>query len=321
MQIDGWSLFEHSEIETTNCNMAVVLDGKICAKSIEEELKGAIPALGVVPKIALLLLGSNPDSKTYVKLKKNACTRVGIEAEVHEVDQNVSSADLTALLQRLNADDSVHGILLQLPLPEHLQAEEEMFLETIHPAKDIDGLHSEHFFHLGRKKKTVESASPALHIEPCTPAGCIEIMARNGISVAGKDVVVIGRGQLVGLPLALMLQQRDATVTACHSKTADLADKVHLADIVVVATGQPELVKGDWIKEGAVVVDVGINYVDDATTKKGYKIVGDVEYEAAKARASAITPVPGGIGPMTIAMLLKNSVECAKFAHAKTQTQ
>lgn len=295
--------------------MALVLDGKACSKVIEEELKALVPALSVVPKVALLLVGANADSKTYVKLKKNACTRVGITADVHELDVAITFEDLEALIQSLNVDAGVHGILLQLPLPEHLLPKEEFLLELIVPEKDIDGLHSEHFFQLAKHKSvTADSHTEALHLEPCTPAGCLELLVRNGIDVTGKDVVVIGRGKLVGLPLSLMLLQRDATVTTCHSKTKGLAEKVKQADIVFVGTGQPELVKGDWIKEGAVVVDVGINYVDDASSKRGYKILGDVEYEAARARASAITPVPGGIGPMTIAMLLKNAVECAKFA-------
>lgn len=294
--------------------MALVLDGKACSKAIEEELKAFVPTLSVTPKVALLLVGANADSKTYVKLKKNACTRVGITADIHELDVAITFEALQALIQSLNADASVHGILLQLPLPEHLQPKEEGLLELIAPEKDIDGLHSEHFFQLSKHKSLTGDSHGKLYLEPCTPAGCLELLSRNGIEVTGKDVVMIGRGKLVGLPLSLMLLQRDATVTTCHSKTTGLAEKVKQADIVIVGTGQPELVKGDWIKEGAVVVDVGINYVDDATSKRGYKILGDVEYEAARARASAITPVPGGIGPMTIAMLLKNSVDCAKFA-------
>lgn len=306
--------------------MARVLDGKACANAIEEELRALVPTLSVTPKVALLLVGTNPDSKTYVRLKKRACERVGIIADVHEVDNGVTLEALTALLRTLNDDSTVHGVLLQLPLPEHLQPAEETLLEFIRPDKDIDGLHSEHFFQLAKKQHQQQEEAAAgsdvahrLRLEPCTPAGCLELLARNGVSVTGKDVVVIGRGKLVGLPLALMLQQRDATVTACHSKTKDLASHVQRADIVVVGTGQPELVKGDWIKSGAVVVDVGINYVDDPESKKGYKILGDVEYAAASARASAITPVPGGVGPMTIAMLLKNAVACASFAAARQE--
>lgn len=300
--------------------MARVLDGKACAAAIEAELKALVPALGVTPKVALLLVGANADSKTYVRLKKSACARVGIAADVHELDGATTREALVALIRTLNADTSVHGVLLQLPLPAHLQPFEEALLELISPEKDIDGLHSEHFFRLAKQPQQ-SGASPHLRLEPCTPAGCLELLARNDVDVAGKDVVVVGRGKLVGLPLSLLLLQRDATVTTCHSKTADLADKVRRADVVIVGVGQPELVKGDWIKPGAVVVDVGINYVDDATSKRGYKILGDVEYAAASARASAITPVPGGIGPMTIAMLLKNAVECAKYAAAQQHVE
>lgn len=298
--------------------MAKLLDGKACSKEIEAELKELIPTLSVTPTLALLLVGSNPDSKTYVRLKKNACARVGITPQVHNLSESIAFEKLLALLQSLNADANVHGVLLQLPLPDHLKPHEEELLETISPLKDVDGLHSHHFARLSEpKKKEEETAAKELRLQPCTPAGCLEILARNGIELEGKDVVVIGRGQLVGLPLSLMLLAVNATVTTCHSKTKNLADKVQQAEVVFVGTGQPELVKGDWLAEGAVVVDVGISYMDDATTTKGYKILGDVDFAAASERVSVITPVPGGIGPMTIAMLLKNTVECAKFAASK----
>ncbi|GMF43892.1 unnamed protein product [Phytophthora fragariaefolia] len=293
--------------------MARVLDGKACSKEIEAELQALIPTLGVTPALALLLVGSNTASKTYVRLKKNACTRVGIAPQVQELPESVAFEELLALIQSLNADPNVHGVLLQLPLPGHLNTREEELLESISPLKDVDGLHSHHFARLA-EPKTEQDAE--LRIQPCTPAGCLEILTRNGIALEGKDVVVIGRGQLVGLPLSLMLLAADATVTTCHTKTKNLADKVRQAEVVFVGTGQPELVKGDWLAEGAVVVDVGISYVDDTTSKKGYKILGDVDFAAASERVPAITPVPGGIGPMTIAMLLKNTVDCAKFAAA-----
>ncbi|KAI9906573.1 hypothetical protein PsorP6_003392 [Peronosclerospora sorghi] len=295
--------------------MAKLLDGKACSKAIEAELREMIPSLNVTPVLALLLVGNNPDSKTYVRLKKSACMRVGITPQVHELPESIPFEKLHALLQVLNADTSIHGILLQLPLPKHLKPHEEKLLETISPLKDVDGLHSQHFARLAKSRQVDDSITlNHLSLQPCTPAGCLEILGRNGIKLEGKDVVVIGRGQLVGLPLSLMLLAADATVTCCHSKTKNLADKVRQADVVFVGAGQPELIKGDWIAEGAVVVDVGISYVDDDTSEKGYKIVGDVDCTAASKRASAITPVPGGIGPMTIAMLLKNTVECAKLA-------
>ncbi|KAJ0400005.1 hypothetical protein ATCC90586_004802 [Pythium insidiosum] len=295
--------------------MATLLDGKACSQAIEAELSAEISALGIAPKLVLVLVGSNADSKTYIRLKRNACVRVGIAVEVRELPDDASFQELLDLVRAQNADASVHGVLVQLPLPPALQPREQELLHAIAPHKDVDGLHPAHFYELPRA-----APDASLRLEPCTPAGCLELLRRHDIDVAGKDVVVVGRGQLVGLPLTLLLLQRDATVTTCHSKTQDLADKVRRADVVFVGTGQPELIRGDWIKPGAVVVDVGINYVDDASAKKGYRVVGDVEFEAAKARASAITPVPGGIGPMTIAMLLTNTVRSAKAAQRQCQS-
>lgn len=298
--------------------MTKILDGRTCSKEIEAELKETILALKLMPSIALLLVGTSQDSKTYIRLKKNACTRVGITSQLYELSEFVGLTELLTLIQSLNANTSIHGILLQLPLPNHLKSFEKTLLETISPYKDVDGLHSHHFARLAEpiKKGNVEKE---FRLQPCTPAGCIEILARRGIELTGKNVVVVGRGQLVGLPLSLMLLANDATVTMCHSKTTNLTDKVRQADIVVIGIGQPELVKGEWLAEGVVVVDVGINYVDDASSNKGHKIVGDVHFASAIDRVSAITPVPGGIGPMTIAMLLKNTIECARFAalHSK----
>lgn len=291
--------------------MAKLLDGKACSNKIEAELKEVIVTLNLAPTLALLLVGTNQNSKTYIRIKKNACTRVGVIPQVHELAETIEAAELLALIQSLNSNKSVHGILLQLPLPDHLKPHEEELQESISPFKDVDGLHSHHLARLAKPRNT---NATEFRLQPCTPGGCLEILARNGVEVAGKDVMVLGRGQLVGLPLSLMLLAANATVTTCHSKTKNLADKVRQAEIVFVGTGQPELVKGDWLAEGAVVVDVGVNYVDDTSSQKGYKIVGDVDFAAANDRVSAITPVPGGIGPMTIAMLLQNTVECAKFA-------
>lgn len=294
--------------------MATLLDGKACSKAIEEELHASVEALASPPVLALVLVGDNPDSKTYIRLKKNACGRVGITPRVHEVPASASADDLRALLASLAGDSGVHGVLLQLPLPEHLQPHEEELLESIPADKDVDGLHSRHFAHLADKKPV--GASGHLRIEPCTPAGCLELLKRHNISLAGKRAVIVGRGKLVGLPLSLLLLGEHATVTTCHSQTEDLESAVRQAELLFVGAGRPELIKGDWVAPGAVVVDVGINYVDDAGSKKGYKILGDVEFAAASERAAAITPVPGGIGPMTIAMLLKNTVACAAFALA-----
>lgn len=296
--------------------MAVILDGKACAAAIEQELRAAVEALGVSPNLALVLVGDSADSKTYVRLKQKAATRAGLAAEILPVAASASLQELRALLAKLAGDPKVHGVLLQLPLPEHLQPHEEDLLEAIPPEKDVDALHSRHFAHLADAKPLPDSPEN-LRLEPCTPAGCIELLRRHNVELKGKKAVVVGRGKLVGRPLALLLVGESATVTVCHSKTQDLEAEVRQADVLFVGIGQPELVKGEWIKPGAVVVDVGNNYVDDATAKRGYRICGDVEFGAASERASAITPVPGGIGPMTIAMLLKNTFECAKFALRK----
>ncbi|KAF4320517.1 hypothetical protein BBO99_00005539 [Phytophthora kernoviae] len=250
---------------------ARILDGKACSKEIEAELKELVPSLSVTPTLALLLVGTNPDSKTYIRLKKNACTRVGITPQVHELAETITFEELQTLIISLNTDQNVHGVLLQLPLPEHLKTHEEELLETINPLKEVDGLHSHHFARLTEFKK--DGDKKELRLQPCTPAGCLEILARNGIELKGKDVVVIGRGQLVGLPLSLMLLAANCTVTTCHSQTKNLAEKVRLAEVVFVGTGQPEMVKGDWIADGAVVVDVGINYVDDATFRRSGNLI------------------------------------------------
>lgn len=289
----------------------VVLDGKACSAAIEAELKTEIASfIDVVPKLVLILVTSNPDSKTYIRLKKKACERVGILVEVVELPESTRLEELVALIQTKNENQLVHGILVQLPLPEHLNEHEHTVLHSIDPAKDVDGLHPVHFYQLANRHAS--KAERNKMIQPCTPAGCLELLERNDISVDGKDVVMVGRGALVGLPLTLMLLARNATVTTCHTSTVNLQEKVERADIVIVGVGVPHLIKGEWIKPGAVVVDVGINYVDDANSPKGYVIQGDVEYDVAKTRASAITPVPGGIGPMTIAMLLHNTVRAYK---------
>ncbi|CEG41936.1 bifunctional fold protein [Plasmopara halstedii] len=293
--------------------MAKLLDGRQCSKEIETELKKVISTLNLKATLVLLLVGTNHDSKTYIRLKKNACIRIGVTPQVHELAESIKFTELSALIQSFNTNKTIHGILLQLPLPDALKSYEDELLESISPFKDVDGLHSHHFARLA-EPKTKNNLNQELRLEPCTPAACLEILARNGIELAGKDVTVLGRGRLVGLPLSLMLLAANATVTTCHSKTKNLPDKIRQAEIVFIGTGQPELVKGDWLAKGAVVVDIGINYVDDTSNQKGYRIVGDVNFAAASDRVSAITPVPGGIGPMTIAMLMQNTVKCAKFA-------
>ena len=254
---------------------------------------------GAVPSLSVILVGSRKDSQTYVSMKTKACAEVGLHAQQFDLPESTSTDELLALIQRLNADPSVSGILVQLPLPSHCDA--DRVIAALHPLKDVDGLTQPSagrlFLH--------GAAAPLI---PCTPLGCLALLDAYAIPLEGRHAVVIGRSNLVGKPVALLLLSRNATVTLVHSKTKDVRAEVSRADIVVAAIGKAEWVKGEWLKEGAVVVDVGINPKDDATKKLGYRLVGDVDFESAKGRVSAITPVPGGVGPMTVAMLLKNTI-------------
>ncbi|MDH4227053.1 MAG: bifunctional methylenetetrahydrofolate dehydrogenase/methenyltetrahydrofolate cyclohydrolase FolD [Deltaproteobacteria bacterium] len=278
--------------------MGNIIDGKAVAESIREALKNEVAAMkaahNVTPGLAVVLVGEDPASKVYVKNKGIACEKAGIRSVQHTLSADTSEESLLKLIKELNADKEVHGILVQLPLPKHINSDK--ILETIAPEKDSDGFHP---YNVGR----LMTGRPTF--EPCTPLGVMKLIEASGIELSGKDAVIIGRSNIVGKPMAMMLLQKNATVSICHSKTKDLEKKVLAADVVVAAIGKAEFVKGSWIKEGAVVIDVGIN-----RTAEG-KLVGDVEYEAAKKRASFITPVPGGVGPMTIAMLLRNTVDAA----------
>jgi methylenetetrahydrofolate dehydrogenase (NADP+)/methenyltetrahydrofolate cyclohydrolase len=278
--------------------MALVIDGKGIALKVRTELAGevaALRALGVVPGLAVVLVGDDPASHIYVRHKEKACAEAGIEAFDHRLPATTPDADLLALIGRLNADPMVHGILVQLPLPKPIDSRK--VLDAISPDKDADGLHP---INVGRLWMAEAG------FVPCTPAGVMRLLAEAQTEVSGAEAVVIGRSNLVGKPMAALLQGANATVTMCHSRTRDLAGVVRRADIVVAAIGKAEMVRGDWIREGATVIDVGMNRTVDG------RLVGDVEYAAAAARARAITPVPGGVGPMTIAMLLRNTVEAAR---------
>lgn len=279
---------------------ARVLDGKALAAQVKQEVAtrvAAVRARGVAPGLAVVLVGDDPASAVYVRAKTKDARECGIEATDHRLPADTSQAALLALVARLGADPAVHGILVQLPLPGHLDA--DAVIEAIPPHKDVDGLHPDN---LGR----VAQGRP--RFVACTPQGCMRLLAVAGVELAGARAVVIGRSVLVGKPAALLLANASATVTLCHSRTRDLAATVAAADVVVAAVGKPELVRGAWIKEGAVVIDVGINRRPDGT------LVGDVEYAAAAARAAAITPVPGGVGPMTRACLLENTAHAAELA-------
>ncbi|KDO33959.1 hypothetical protein SPRG_01237 [Saprolegnia parasitica CBS 223.65] len=285
--------------------MATVIDGKAVGDAILEEIRAEVAASAaanasyVAPGLAVVLVGDRKDSATYVRMKKKACEKVGIRTVSVTLPADVTFEALLAQIDALNADSSVHGILVQLPLPAHLN--EEVVLNRIVPAKDVDGLHPMNVASLAIKSKLP-------YIVACTPAGCLELLDRYSIPIEGKKAVVLGRSRIVGIPMSLLLLGRNATVTICHSKSENLEATVRDADIVVACCGRAQMVKGSWLKPGATVIDVGINAIDDATKKAGYRLVGDVDYDEAKNVVGAITPVPGGVGPMTIAMLLKNTL-------------
>jgi 5,10-methylene-tetrahydrofolate dehydrogenase/methenyl tetrahydrofolate cyclohydrolase len=286
---------------------AALIDGKAIAATIRQEISEEVEALrarhGRVPGLATVLVGQRKDSETYVRMKKRACAEVGITSFGRELPADVSEEELLAVVAELNADPEVHGILVQLPLPDHI--DDETVLAAISLEKDVDGFHPLNIGRLSMKRRE------PLFV-PCTPKGCIELLDRSGIEIAGRNAVVLGRSNIVGLPVAMLLLHRNATLTVCHSRTADLPAMVRQADILVAAVGRPEMVKGDWIKPGAAVIDVGVNAVDDADDPRGYRLVGDVDFKAATEVAGHITPVPGGVGPMTIAMLLRNTVDGAR---------
>lgn len=293
---------------------AQIIDGKAIAATIRGEIKAEVEALkaqyGRVPGLATVLVGERKDSQTYVRMKKRACGEVGISSFGDSFPADISQEELLKVVQDLNANPDIHGILVQLPLPDHI--DEETILGTINLDKDVDGFHPINIGRLSMKRRD------PLFV-PCTPKGCIELLDRRGVEIEGKRAVVLGRSNIVGLPVAMLLLHRNATLTICHSRTKNLADVVRQADILVAAVGRPEMVRGDWIKPGAVVIDVGVNAVDDPTKERGYRLVGDVAFEEAKGVASAITPVPGGVGPMTIAMLLRNTLDGAKQAIGATE--
>ena len=236
-------------------------------------------------------------------MKKKACAEVGIKSFGHDLPEDISQQELLEVVRGLNSDPDVHGILVQLPLPGHIDDEE--ILGAVSLEKDVDGFHPLNIGRLSMKRRE------PLFV-PCTPKGCIELLDRSGVQIEGSHAVVLGRSNIVGLPVSMLLLHRNATLTICHSRTQNLPDVVRGADILIAAVGHAEMVRGDWIKPGAVVVDVGVNAIDDTSVEKGYRLVGDVAFEEASQHASAITPVPGGVGPMTIAMLLRNTMDSAQ---------
>lgn len=286
---------------------ATIIDGKVIAQTIRSEIASEVRHLstkyGKVPGLAVVIVGNRKDSQSYVSMKRKACAEVGIKSFDVDLPEQVSEAELISKVHELNANPDVHGILVQLPLPRHIN--EERVLGEISLEKDVDGFHP-----LNIGKLAMKGREPLFL--PCTPKGCLELLSRSGVTIKGKKAVVVGRSNIVGLPVSLLLLKADATVTMVHSHSQDPERIIREADIVIAAAGQAMMIKGSWIKPGAAVIDVGTNAVDDPSRKSGYRLVGDVEYKEACKVAGHITPVPGGVGPMTVAMLLKNTLEGAK---------
>ncbi len=268
-----------------------IIDGKQIAQDLRNSIKGKVKELDRAPGLAVILVGDDPASAVYVRNKDNACKEVGFYSEKINKSADITQDELLDEIKRLNNDDKIDGILVQLPLPAHLDA--NLVIETISPEKDVDGFHSENIGKLMQNKS---------YLRPCTPKGVMTMLETTGIDLVGKNAVVVGASNIVGRPMAMELLNARATVTICNSKTQDLPGKLKQADIVVAAVGIPQMVQGDWIKAGAIVIDVGINRLDSG------KLVGDVDFDSAKNIAGWITPVPGGVGPMTIATLLENTL-------------
>ena len=297
---------------------AELIDGVAIAARVRRrvaEETAALKALGITPGLTAVLVGADPASAVYVASKEKACKEAGMNGESIRLSAETSESDLLALIDRLNADPAVHGILVQMPLPRHIDSQQ--VIRRIAPAKDVDGFHP---FNVGKLFTGDQDG-----FAPCTPAGVQVMLAEAGVETSGKEAVILGRSNIVGKPMAALLIQSgagaDCTVTICHSRTKDLASHTRRADILIAAIGKPEMVTADMVKPGAVVIDVGINRVDDPAAPKGYRIVGDVKFDEVSRVASKISPVPGGVGRMTIAMLLANTVRAARLRHEATAGQ
>jgi len=287
--------------------MATLIDGKAIAADVRAEVKEGAAALktehGVTAGLATVLVGDDPASHKYVSMKRKACAEAGIESFHHELPADATQDQVLGLVRDLGADDRVHGILVQLPLPG--QVDEKTVLDAVPLSKDVDGFHPLNIGALAMKGREPD-------FRPCTPHGCIELLDRSGTEISGANAVVLGRSNIVGKPIAQMLIERNATVTVCHSRTKNTAELCREADILIAAIGRARFVQGDWVKEGATVIDVGTNMIDDPSRKSGRRLVGDVDYEAVAERCEAITPVPGGVGKMTIAMLMANTIRACR---------
>ncbi|KAJ3524246.1 hypothetical protein NM688_g8595 [Phlebia brevispora] len=304
----------------TSMATAKIIDGTALAKSVREEVAQRIKTLQAQhprfrPQLAIIQAGSRPDSSVYVRMKSKAAEEVGIKFMHVPLPEEAPVDDIVQVVKKLNSDPTVSGILVQLPLGPHISADgERTVTEAVSPEKDVDGFHAYNIGHLSSR-----ASNPLFN--PCTPAGVIKLLDHAGVTIAGSHTVVLGRSDIVGNPVSAMLRKRDATVTQCHSRTRDLPQIVSEADILVSAIGQARFVKGEWLKPGAVVIDVGTNYIPDATKKSGQRLVGDVDFDSAASVASQITPVPGGVGPMTVAMLMENTLQAAERQWEETRAR
>jgi 5,10-methylene-tetrahydrofolate dehydrogenase/methenyl tetrahydrofolate cyclohydrolase len=286
-----------------------IIDGKAISKTIRDSLVPRIMKLkenNIIPGLGIILVGDRIDSQTYVNMKKKICDNLGITNFDVKLPEDTTQSRIMAEVQRMNSNPQIHGILVQLPLPKHI--DEETILNNVSLEKDIDGFHAQNIGNLALNRQ----GSTATKLYPCTPEGCIELLDRSNIEIEGKHAVIIGRSNIVGMPLALLLLHRNATVTICHSRTKNIEKITQQADILVTACGRTQMVKRDWIKEGVVIIDVGINNLPDETKKRGYRLVGDTDYDDVFEKVGAITPVPGGVGPMTICILMKHVVQLAE---------
>ena len=288
---------------------AQLIDGKLIGEQVRQAVAEEVAKMTAAgkprPGLATVLVGENPGSQAYVSSKQKACAQLGMESFGYKLPSTASQAEVEELVQKLNADPKVNGILVQLPLPAHL--DEESVLKLISIEKDVDGFHPLNIGRLAQKGRD------PLFV-PCTPFGCIYLLKQVGVKLEGANAVVLGRSNIVGMPAALLLVRENATVTICHSRTKDLPSVVRQADVLIAAIGKAEMVRGDWVKPGAAVIDVGINRIEDLSAPKGSRLVGDVCFEEVKDVAGWLTPVPGGVGPMTIAMLMRNTLHAAKLA-------
>jgi len=291
---------------------AKIIDGKAIAEGLREDVKQAVSerkSKGLpIPGLATVIIGDNPASKVYVRMKHKACQEAGILSIGHKLPADTSQEEVEALIKELNNDPKIHGILVQLPLPAGF--DEEQVLNTIQLKKDVDGFHPINIGRLAQKGRE------PLFV-PATPSGVMYLLEHSGTQLDGANAVVLGRSNIVGMPVSLLLVKENATVTICHSHTRDIPEITRQADVLIASVGRPGFVRGDWIKPGATVIDVGVNRVEDESRKRGYRLVGDVAYDEALEVAGAVTPVPGGVGPMTIAMLLHNTLRAARLADGK----